>query len=265
MPHITLEVTDDLIDRLDGKRVLADLHRLIADQGDVPLEACKSRILVHDRWRSAEGGSRPGYLHLSVKILPKSATWKREMGPALLDALRSAVDGADPDVQFTVHIDDSIAREGYFKHPATGAFASDATARTSPDENRLAILDAFAVKAETGSNQALIDLFAEDLVWTIQGSGALCRRYESREDFVENCLKVLGARIDGSIRSEVKYCLAEDDRVVLLWKGSGRTIWGEPYDNDYCWIFRFQEGRIVEGMAYIDTHLLDRVMRHPLP
>jgi len=262
MPHITLEVTNDLIERLDSKRVLATIHELLESQGDVPLEACKSRILVHDRWRSAEGGERPGYLHLSVRILPKSEAWKRSVGPALLEALRSCVDGAGMETQFTVHIDDSIARESYFKHPATGAFAADAP---SPESNRQAILNAFAMKAENGSNEALIDLFADDLVWTIQGSGALCRRYESRDDFVDNCLKVLGARIDGTIRSEVKHCLAEGDRVVLLWKGSGRTTWGDPYDNEYCWIFRFQEGLIVEGMAYIDTHLLDRVMNHPLP
>jgi len=264
MPHITLEVTNDLVDRLDTKRVLATIHELLADRGGVPLEACKSRLLVHDRWQSAEGGERPGYLHLTVKILSKSEEWKRNVGPMLIEALRSSVDSVDADVQFTVHIDDSIARESYFKHPATGAFAPAAPTASSSDANRRAILDAFALKAENGSNQALIDLFADDLVWTIQGSGALCRRYESRDDFVDNCLKVLGARIDGTIRSEVNHCLAEGDRVVLLWKGSGRTIWGEPYDNDYCWIFRFQEGRIVEGMAYIDTHLLDRVMNHPL-
>lgn len=265
MPHITLEVTDDLIDQLDSKSVLAEIHRLLADPGGVPLSACKSRILVHDRWRSAEGSGGPGFLHLAVKILAKSETWKRSMGPALLEALRNAVDGAAADVQFTVHIDDSIARESYFKHPASGAFAPGAAASPSPEANRRAVLQAFEVKAQNGSNQPLIDLFAEDLVWTIHGSGALCRRYEGREDFVGNCLKVLAARIDGSIRAEVQHCLAEGDRVVLLWKGRGRTIWGDPYHNDYCWIFRFEEGRIAEGSAYIDTHLLDRVMNHPLP
>ena len=265
MPHITLEATRDLALQLDADHTLAALHRVLADQGEVPLEACKSRAVVHDHWRAAGGADHPGYLHLSVKILPKSEDWKSRLGPLLLAVLRDALPEADERVHFTVHIDDSIDRGGYFKHPATGAFAASAPAASTPEANRRAILEAFEIKARNGSNQPLIDLFAEDLVWTIQGSGALCRRYEGREDFVENCLKVLGARIDGSIRAEVEGCLAEGDRVVLLWKGSGRTTWGDPYDNHYCWIFRFEEGRIAEGSAYIDTHLLDRVMHHPIP
>jgi len=265
MPHITLEITDDLTDTLDTKSLLPTIHQLIADQGNVPIAACKSRVLVHDRWHCAEGSGSAGYLHLSVKILAKDGTWKRNIGTALLETLRNALPDAHPDTQFTVHIDDSIAIESYFKHPATGAFAPSGATPPSPEENRRAILHAFDEKAKNGSNQTLIDLFATDMVWTIHGSGALCRRYEGSADFVENCLKILGARIDGTIRSEVEHCLAEEDRVVLLWKGRGKTLWGAPYHNDYCWIFRFEAGRIAEGHAYIDTHLLDQVMNHPLP
>ncbi|MCH2170712.1 nuclear transport factor 2 family protein [Myxococcota bacterium] len=260
MPHITLEVTQDLIDRIDTGAAMADAHRILAGLGGVPMGACKSRVLVHDRWLAAEGADNPGFVHLSVQILPKNESWKRELGPELLGALRRSLRPLDDRIQVTVHLDDSIREDSYFKYPATGPFA-----KVAPQEaNRRAILDAFEVKAETGSNQALIDLFAEEMVWTIHGSGALCRRYEGRDDFVHNCLEVLGERIEGRIHSEVEHCLAEGDTVVLLWKGRGRTVWGERYDNEYCWIFRFSSGKIVEGRAYIDTHLLDRTMRYPI-
>ena len=127
---------------------------------------------------------------------------------------------------------------------------------------RQRVAEAFAIKAETGSNDALLALCADDMSWTIAGSGALCRTYTSKADFVDNCLAVLGRRLAGPITAEVEQILADGDTVVVRWRGTGRTTWGSPYENQYCWVFEFEGDLIERATAYIDTLLLDRTMSH---
>ena len=38
---------------------------------------------------------------------------------------------------------------------------------------------------------------------------------------------------------------------------------GAPYENRYSWTMRFQDGKVVEGTAYLDTALVDRLMALP--
>jgi ketosteroid isomerase-like protein/5-carboxymethyl-2-hydroxymuconate isomerase len=257
MPQISLEYTASLRSARALTQVLADVHRILSEQGGVALDACKSRIRQIDEFVVGGGEEAAGFVHLAVEIFPKNDAWKAKIGPAILDLLIAAFP-ARGEAPITVHIADNIQPLAYFKDPP---MKTPANTNHSPRER---VAQAFAIKASTGSNQAIMDLCATDIQWTIHGSGALCRTYTSKADFVDNCLSVLGQRIDGSITAQVDQIIDQGDTVVVLWKGSGRTTWGEPYNNDYCWIFHFEGNLVPRADAYIDTHLLDRVMSHPL-
>ena len=254
MPQISLEYTSNVAAERPLGGLMADLHRILSERGGVPLEACKSRARRVDEFVVGGGEAAPGFVHLAVEIFPKTDAWKAEVGSLLLEALTAAFPGRG-DAAVTVHIADVIEPSAYFRDPPM---------QKAPEPPRERVARAFAIKAETGSNQEWLDLCADDIQWKIHGSGALCRLYTSKADFRDNCLAVLGKRLDGPIRARVEQIIAEGDTVAVLWKGQGRTTWGESYDNDYCWLFHFEGGVARRADAYIDTALLDRTMSHPV-
>jgi ketosteroid isomerase-like protein len=47
--------------------------------------------------------------------------------------------------------------------------------------------------------------------------------------------------------------VAEDDIIVVYWRGHATTLDGKPYDNTYCWIMRVQDGTVREATAFFDA------------
>jgi ketosteroid isomerase-like protein/5-carboxymethyl-2-hydroxymuconate isomerase len=258
VPHISLEYTANLDNEVAAEGLLTEVHRILSQQGGVPLDACKSRVRRITNFVMGGGDEATGFVHLVVEIFPKDDAWKAKIGPLLLESLKAGFP-ARGTAPITVHIADDIQTSAYFKDPPMK------TAPASRSESaREQVAEAFAIKTETGSNQALMNLCADDLQWTLHGTGSLCRVYTSKADFEDNCLAVLGKRLDGPITAEVDQIIAQGDDVVVLWKGRGRTTWGERYDNDYCWVFTFEGDTIRRANAYIDTLLLDRITRSEL-
>jgi uncharacterized protein len=50
--------------------------------------------------------------------------------------------------------------------------------------------------------------------------------------------------------------IAEDDYVVVECRGRVTTKSGAPYNNTYCWICRFADGKLQELTEYLDTELV---------
>jgi ketosteroid isomerase-like protein len=57
-----------------------------------------------------------------------------------------------------------------------------------------------------------------------------------------------------------KIMCADDERVVAIMEGGGPTLNGDLYDQVYCEIFRFRDGRIIEMHAFFDTALAERAL-----
>jgi hypothetical protein len=121
----------------------------------------------------------------------------------------------------------------------------------------------FELKSRTGSNELLYAALADDVQWTIAGSCRASRLYRGKADLIGNILEPLGRRLEGKVRSRVDEILDAGDTAIVRWRGEAQTRWGERYDNDYCWVLHWAEGRIVRAEAYLDTLLLERVMAHP--
>ena len=130
------------------------------------------------------------------------------------------------------------------------------------EENRKILEEAIA-KWKSGDGMAIFNLLADDVVWTVIGSTAVSGTYRSRQAFIDGAVTAIGSRINGMVAPEIVDILAVGDTIVLRWDGKGRMRDGAPYENRYSWTMRFQGGRVVEGTAYLDTALVDRLMALP--
>ena len=74
------------------------------------------------------------------------------------------------------------------------------------------------------------------------------------------------------VRTLAHRFIADDDCVVVEAKGSNLTKTGVRYDNDYCLVFQFADGKISEIREYCDSVLTEKALglfpearRHPVP
>ena len=122
-------------------------------------------------------------------------------------------------------------------------------------ENKKLIQAAFDAWAD-GDGGAFFNILAEDVRWTVIGSGPVSRAYTSRQAFLNGAAKPLNAKLAGPIQPTVVDIIAEGDSVVLQWEGTATAKSGKPYNNSYCWVMRVADGKVREGTAYIDTALV---------
>jgi uncharacterized protein len=122
------------------------------------------------------------------------------------------------------------------------------------ESNRQTIREAFeAWQAGTG---AIADVFADDLVWRIEGHSLASREYASRQAFVDEVLAPFAARFAAGepfrpVR--IRSVHADGDDVVVVWDGRGVANDGKAYANSYAWIMRMRDGRVVDGTAFYDS------------
>jgi uncharacterized protein len=121
----------------------------------------------------------------------------------------------------------------------------------SETENKETIARAFeAWAAGTGGPYALL---ANDATWTIVGNSPASRRYDSRQEFLDQVIDPFNARMASPLVPTVRALYAEGDWVIALFDAAGTARDGEPYRNTYSWYLRLREGQIVESIAFFDT------------
>jgi uncharacterized protein len=140
--------------------------------------------------------------------------------------------------------------------------ADDYAEFIAASENRQRLEAAFERLAE-GDGREFIALMADDFSWTIKGTTAWSRRYDGKTAVLEELLGPLMAQFTGRYRNTAERMVAEGDFVVVQCRGDAETKAGARYDNDYCYVCRFEDGKLRELVEYLDTALVDAALKPP--
>ena len=96
----------------------------------------------------------------------------------------------------------------------------------------------------------VLEHYAEDVMWT---AGSLPFSGTHTKDEIRGLMDgILGAFPKG-LRFEIKTLTAEEDRVAIEAESRGTHVSGKPYHNEYHFLMRIRDGRIVEFKEYLDT------------
>ncbi len=128
----------------------------------------------------------------------------------------------------------------------------------SAAENKKLIQQAFAAWA-AGEMNAVFNLLADDVRWTVIGSTRVSRSYQSKREFVEGAVQPLTAQLATPIKPTVLDVIADGEKVAVQWDGRASAKNGKPYNQRYCWVMRLEGGRVREGIAYLDTELISQL------
>ena len=113
-------------------------------------------------------------------------------------------------------------------------------------ENEALVRSIFAAFAEK-RGFALRDVFAEDAVWSVPGSGTMAGTFTGREE-IFRFLGRLPKETDGTYSSSLIDVLASDDRAAALYRASGERK-GRRLEIDQMLLFRIEGGLVQKVLA----------------
>ena len=108
---------------------------------------------------------------------------------------------------------------------------------------------------------AFLDAMADEITWIIMGQSRVSGRYEGKNAIQNDLVPTLFANFATEYRNYAEEIIAERDRVVVLAQGEVKTVRGEDYNNEYCFVFRMREGKVFEVREYCDTALAEARLR----
>jgi ketosteroid isomerase-like protein len=115
------------------------------------------------------------------------------------------------------------------------------------------------------SGTTFLDNLAEDVTWIVTGEYSWSGKFKGREAINNGLMGHLRSLLSaGRPRTHAFNFIAEGDFVVVEARGDNVTKSGERYDNQYCMVWRIENGKIKEIKEYCDSALVERVLG-PVP
>lgn len=125
----------------------------------------------------------------------------------------------------------------------------------SSTDNKQLMQDIFSGLSK-GNDKPFIEAMAEDTQWTWMGTGQWSRTFKGKNINTQRTMGC-GKKYD---KPAVHRCCAPFycRRRLRGSRASGQntTPEGKTYNNKYCWVCRFAEGKLQELNEYMDTELV---------
>jgi hypothetical protein len=129
----------------------------------------------------------------------------------------------------------------------------------SAEANKKLIQQVFTDSASR-SGTTFLDHLADDAVWVQTGQCSWSRTFTGKDEITNGLLGYLRTLLTDRPRTVAFNFIAEGDFVVVEAKGDNVTKSGERYDNEYCMVWRVENGRIKQIKEYCDSALVERVL-----
>jgi ketosteroid isomerase-like protein len=101
---------------------------------------------------------------------------------------------------------------------------------------------------------------ADDAIWVVTGQYSWSRTFSGKDAILNDLHGHVRSRLVERTRTVAHRFVAEGDIVVIEAKGDNVTREGARYDNDYCLVFRLEDGRIKEIREYCDSILTEKAL-----
>ena len=101
---------------------------------------------------------------------------------------------------------------------------------------------------------------ADDAKWEVTGQYSWSRTFTGKQSILNDLHGHVRSLLVERARTVAHRFIADGDHVVVEAKGDNLTRTGVRYDNDYCLVFRLQDGKIKEVREYCDSVLTEKAL-----
>ena len=108
---------------------------------------------------------------------------------------------------------------------------------------------------------SFLNYVADDVRWTLTGiDDPLVGTYTSKADLANKVFAPLYAKVDGALAAKIVSVLISADWAVVEFTAEGKTKGGGIYNQELCWVCRFEGDKIVQVREYLDSAQVKRVL-----
>lgn len=116
-----------------------------------------------------------------------------------------------------------------------------------------------------GANDALFNLFADNIRWTIVGHSLISGTYNGKAELTAKVNTPFAARFsrlsDKFRPVRIRGVYGDGDTVIALFDGRGIANDGKEYANSYAWFLQFADGVVVDATAFYDSVAFNELWR----
>jgi ketosteroid isomerase-like protein len=114
--------------------------------------------------------------------------------------------------------------------------------------------------AANRSGTTFYDNLADDACWIVTGQYSWSHRFEGRDAIMNGLMGHFRSLFAERPRTVAFNFIADGEYVAVEARGDNLTKSGLRYDNQYCMVFRIENGKIKEIKEYCDSALVERVL-----
>ena len=130
--------------------------------------------------------------------------------------------------------------------------------------NKTLIQDIFASAGNPDASKRDRALFvaslADDAKWIVTGQYSWSRTFAGKESILRDLHGHVGSLLAARTRTVAHRFIADGDCVAVEARGDNVTKTGVRYDNEYCLVFQFEDGKIKEIREYCDSVLTEKAL-----
>jgi ketosteroid isomerase-like protein len=101
---------------------------------------------------------------------------------------------------------------------------------------------------------------ADDATWVVTGQYSWSRTFTGKPSILNDLHGHVRSLLAERARTVAHRFIADGDCVVVEARGDNVTRTGIRYDNDYCLVFRLENGKIKEVREYCDSVLTEKAL-----
>jgi ketosteroid isomerase-like protein len=144
-------------------------------------------------------------------------------------------------------------------HEVQGAFGMTA------NENKQ-LMEKLLAAVARGERDPLLQAMADDVTMCVTGQNSWSQTFRGKASLLRDLHGHLRTLLAEPRRTIPFRFIADGDYVVVEARGDMVTKDGVRYDNDYCLVYRLDNGKIVEIREYLDSTMCERVLgKFPAP
>lgn len=129
----------------------------------------------------------------------------------------------------------------------------------STEDNRRLITEIFS-RLAVGDGSLFVQSLSDDVVMRVTGSYSWSRTFRGKKALLRDLYGHVGRLTAPPSRTIPDNIIADGEFVAVEAHGEMTTTEGNPYNNEYCLVYRVREGKIVEIREYQDSTLCEAVL-----
>ena len=129
----------------------------------------------------------------------------------------------------------------------------------SAADNKKLVQQIYADSASR-SGTTFADHLADDASWIVTGQYSWSHEFKGRDAIQNGLMGHFRSFLAERPRTVAFNFIAEGDHVVVESKGDNVTKAGLRYDNQYCMVWRIEDGKTKQIKEYCDSALVERVL-----